>query len=915
MTHARTILLAAALAAAALATQGSAARAGECEPKSSCFGFQSATASLSTYRAGAHPDLNLDFKLKQDPETPANALGTHLPYAEVRNLRVELPPGLIGDPNVLGAPQQCTTVELVDWNKGGGCPSASQVGTSTIITAEFPRLFVEPIYMMTPPGGDVIARLGLIGGAYPVFVDFKLRSESDYGLTAEILDASPNGRFVEIDTTTWGVPADPSHDTERCTAVEAFNECIESEPRPPGSHPLAFMTNPTFCSGAPEQVGIAAESWQEPERTVSVSAPLAPITGCDKVPFNPSLSVEPTSHRAAAPTGLELSFRLPAPEGVGVLESSALRDIRIAFPPGMGIDTSSADGLATCSAAEVGLETREASHCPDAAKLADAEFDIPALPRRMKGALYLRAPEPGHLFRVWVVADDLGAHIKLPGELEVDEATGQITSVVLGIPQAPVREVRLLVKSGFRAPLVNPPACGTYQTHWEFTPWSGTGTVAGETPMRIDEGCDTGGFAPRLSAGAADPAAGRHSPFLFTLTREDGEGNPEFLDIALPTGLAATFAGIPRCEAAAAQSGACPPASQIGRVLAATGAGPTPLWVPQPGRRPTAVYLGGPYEGAPTSIVAVVPAQAGPFDLGDQVVRSPVFVDPVSGRATARSDALPQIIQGVPVLYRTVDVELDRPGFTLNPTSCAAKATEATITSSTGQSARLASPFQATECGHLPFAPKLSLRLRGSTKRSGNPALTATVRMPAGEANIAAAQVTLPHSEFLDNAHISAPCTRVQFREGGGFGERCPPGSLLGHAAAKTPLFDFPLQGPVYLRSSDHQLPDLVAVLRGPAQMPIAIELDGRIDSSHGGIRNSFEAVPDAPVEEFTLSLAGGKKGLLENAPVGQTKTLCATRNLAIARFTGQNGKTSTFHPELRAAGCGKGHHAHAHHR
>jgi hypothetical protein len=881
------------MAFGALATGAAQAEAAGCEPKPSCFGFESVDASLSTYQAGAHPDLNLDFKLKQDPESPANALGTHLPYAEVRDLHIDLPPGLIGDPNVLGAPQQCSAAELIDWNKGGGCPSASQVGTSTIITAEFPRLFVEPLYMMTPPGGDVIARLGLIGGAYPVFIDFKLRSESDYGLTAEVEGASPNGGFVEIDTTTWGVPAAPQHDTERCTALEAFNSCIESERRPPGSHPLAFMTNPTYCPGVPEQVAVAADSWQEPGLTVSESAPLQPITGCDKVPFNPSLSVEPTSHRAAAPTGLELSFRLPTPEGVGVLESSALRDIRIAFPPGMGINTSSADGLATCSAAEVGLGTRETSHCPGAAKLADTEFDIPALPRRMRGALYLRAPEPGHLFRVWVVADDLGAHIKLPGELEVNEATGQITSIVLGVPQAPVREVRLLLKSGFRAPLVNPPACGTYLTHWEFTPWSGTGTVGGDTPMRIDESCGTGGFSPKLTAGSTNPAAGQHAPFVFSLSREDGEQNPASLDITLPRGLVATFAGIPRCEGAAAGTGACPPGSRIGRVLAATGAGPTPLWTPEPGKRPTAVYLGGPYKGAPLSAIAVVPAQAGPFDLGDVVVRSAIFVNPDTAVATVKSDPLPQLIQGVPILYRVTEVILDRPNFSLNPTNCSPESVSATVRSTQGTVAQPSAYFQAAGCDQLSFKPSLAFHLAGPTHRGGHPRLKAVLKMPAGGANIAAASVALPASELIDQGNFDNVCTRVQFAA-----DECPAGSVYGHVVAKSPLFDETLEGPVYLRSSSHNLPDTVAVLKGPPSFPIEVDVDGRVDSIHGGVRNTFETVPDAPVSSFVLTLAGGRtKGLFENG-----EELCAATNRATAKFTAQNGNKVVLHPVMQAS-------------
>lgn len=893
------IACAATCVASILAGTAQGASAAECEPRSSCFGLQAVAAEISTPQAGAHPDLMLSFAVKQDPASKANVFGLHESYAPVKDVKIETPPGLVGEPNVLGVPQQCTVQELVNWSEpGGGCPNGSQVGVSKIFLYGLTATFTEPVYMMTPPGGDVVARLGLVAGVFPTFIDLRIRSEdqSDFGLTAELAETSPTGGFVQVDSTLWGVPAAEEHDTERCTPVEVFNGgCTSSPPRPPGSRPLSFLLNPTSCGG-PGEVTISVDSWAEPGRFVAEKTTLPSITGCDQLPFNPSLSVEPTSHRAAAPTGLELSYRLPAPEGIGVLESAELKDIRIDLPVGMGVDTSSADGLGTCSSEAVGFGKDEASHCPDAAKLADAEFDIPALPRRMKGAIYLREPEPGNPFRIWVVADDLGAHVKLPGELEVDKTTGQIDSVVLGLPQVPVREVKLIFKSGFRAPLVNPQTCGTYLTHWEFTPWSGTGIIGGDTPMTISEACATGGFSPRLFAGSVNSTAAAHSPFFFTVSRDDGEQNPSGLNVSLPPGLAASFGGIPRCEGAAAETGTCPAGSRIGKVLTAVGAGPTPLWVPQAGKRPTAVYLSGPYKGAPLSIVAVVPKQAGPFDFGDEIVRSAVFVDPVTAQATAKADPLPQRIEGIPIYYRTIHVELDRPGFTLNPTSCAHKETSATLTSVQGTVATRTSSFAATNCAKLPFKPRLFLRLAGGSHRRAHPTLKATLRMPEGGANIAAASVALPSSEILDQGHIKTVCTRVQFAA-----KACPAESIYGFAVAKTPLLEQPLEGPVYLRSSDHLLPDLVAALRGPSSLPIEIDLDGRIDSVNGGIRTTFESVPDAPVSEFTLQMQGGKKGLLQNST-----ELCLKTHRATAKFTGQNGMLVTLHPPTQSS-CKKG--------
>jgi hypothetical protein len=897
----RTVLLATALAALAAAAPTGAAAA-ECDftPRTACFGIESVAADLSTEQAGDHPDVSFSIAIKEDPKSKPNVSGLRDSYATTRNIRFNLPPGLIGNPNALGTPQQCSVQELVTSYEPdeGGCPNGSQVGVTTIGAYQLQKELTEPIYMMQPPGGDVVARVGTIAGTFPTFIDIRLRSEGDYGLVADVRDASASAKLLKIESTLWGVPADESHDTERCTPSEVLLDgCIVSESRPPGSTPLPFFTNPTRC-GVPLEMGVNASSWIDPELVAEneVKAAFPTITGCDKLPFGPNLTVAPTNRRASAPTGLDVTIRLAASDGVDVLEPSQMRDIKVTLPKGLATNPAVGDGVATCSAEQVKLGKRVNAECPDAAKLAGTEFDIPALSRRMRGAIYLREPEPGNPFRIWVVADDLGAHVKLEGQLNVDKQSGQIESIVLDAPQAPLREVKLLFKSGFRAPLVNPPACGDYLTHYEFTPWSGGPPRKGDTQMKIDEGCAEPGFAPKLSAGPTDPTAGKHSPFLFTLTREDGEQNPAAFDVSLPQGFAATFAGIPRCDGQAALSGACPAASRIGKVIAAIGAGPTPLWVPQPGKRPTAIYLATPYKGAPLSIVAVVPRQAGPFDFGDEVIRSPIYVDPVTAQATARTEPLPQIIEGIPIRYRTVNVQLDRPGFALNPTSCAEKQTEALLTSTQGAQARPTSPFTATNCAKLPYKPRLSFRLRGGTRRGAHPSLRAVLKPRPGDANSAAASVALPHSAFLDQAHIKTVCTRVQFAA-----HSCPPGSIYGNATAKSPLFEETLSGPVYLRSSSHPLPDLVVALKGPDTLPIEVNAAGRIDSVNGGIRSSFDFIPDAPLTSFVLTMQGGKKGLLVNST-----NLCAKAQRATAKFSGQNGAKSTLHPLMQVS-CGKG--------
>ncbi len=891
----RTALLAVvALGAFALPSSAAAAEPPcDLEPRTRCYGVESLEASLSTRQAGDHPDLTFTFDITPDPDSEPNGqTGLKDAYAPTRNVRIETPPGLIGDPSVLGVPQQCTAAELANW-RIDGCPNGSQIGIAEVFGYELGSAVLEPIYMMQPPGGEVVARIGLIAGAFPVYIDAQVRTESDYGLTLEIVDAPTTVKLLRSVGTTWGVPADPVHDTERCTPAEVFlDNCRVSPPRPPGIRALPFLTNPTHC-GVPLEMRVGASSWLEPNRFDTKSASFPTIIGCNRLPFGPSLVIDPTSRRAAAPTGLDITYRVPAAQGVKILEPSQTRDIRVALPEGVVVNPSAADGLAVCSEAQVRFGERVNAECPDAAKVAEFEAEIPALPRRMRGAFYLREPEPGNLFRFWAVADDLGAHIKLEGQLVVDKQTGQLETVLLDVPQAPLREARFVLKSGFRAPLVNPAACGTFASKYEFTPWSGGSPVIADAPMTIDQGCDgLGGFAPKLSAGSADPTAGHHSPFLFTLRREDGEQNPASLEVTLPKGLSAKLAGVAHCDGVEAVTGACPAASRIGKVTASAGAGPTPLWVPQPGKRPTAVYLGGPYKGAPLSVIAVVPAQAGPFDLGDQVVRSAIFLDPTTAQGMVRSDPLPQILEGVPVSYRTVQVELDREDFALNPTGCSPRSIEATVTSSLGAIAHPASPFTATNCARLDFQPRVAFRLFGGTTRGAHPRLQTVLRPRAGQANIGSFSVALPHSEFLDQAHIRTVCTRVQFAA-----DQCPAGAIYGEVKATTPLFEEPLSGPIYLRSSNNPLPDMVAVLKGPPSLPVEVHAIGRIDSINGGIRANFDTVPDAPVTEVVASFPGGKKGLLENST-----NLCAKPNRATAKFTGQNGKKATLHPKMQVS-------------
>ena len=825
------------------------------------FGFkpESVAVSESNGQSGAHPDLTTEFELNsEEGGEPVDTTGL---------VKIALPAGMTGNPNAV---QSCTMLQLLTTDiespaSGNGCPVDSQVGVAEVFlfNAGGLEFLTEPVYNMEPPGGgDIVARLGFYGKVFPTVINLRVRSNTDYGLTAYVEDPSSYIPLLSAKTTIWGVPADESHDPLRITPYEAVHcngePCTSpgEQPRHSGLVPAPFLTNPTQCA-EPQSFEFTAVSYADANTSDTESVQLPPPTGCGSLGFAPSFSALPTSREAAAPTGLDVDLSIPQDETAKGRATSELRDARVVLPRGMTIAAGAADGLLACSADEVGYRSTEPAHCPEASKIGTAEIDVPALSRKIQGAVYQRTPEPGHLFRIWLSADELGIHLAVPGEIELDPTSGQITSLFLDTPQAPVRDFKLHFKAGSRAPLANPASCGTYQTGYEFSPWSGAAPVAGNTPMTIDQGCGIGGFDPKLSAGSVSPAAGAFSPFVTEVTRQTGEQNISGLSVDLPKGVLAKLAGVPLCGGTALSWGDCPPSSQVGTAEVASGPGSNPLWIPQPGKEPTAVYLAGPYEGVPYSLLVKVPAQAGPFDLGTVVTRAGIRVDPESVRASVVSDPLPKILQGVPVTYRAIRVDVSRPDFTLNPTNCA-RSRSAPSSARPRVRSRTPRSLPGGWCARLPFRPSYPSRLKGWTKRSGHPALTAELT--------ARGRCQHRQSECQPSAFgVPGPgphphvCTRVQFTA-----EACPPRSVYGQAKAWTPLLDAPLEGPVYLRSSNHVLPDLVADLNGQIH-PSSTDESTR---SRAGSAARSEPFPMPLYESSSSRCRVAKRACLKTRPI-----------------------------------------------
>jgi hypothetical protein len=872
-------------------------------------------------QAGTHPyNLSLGFKFNTMPVFVPNDNEYELaPIADVKDVAIELPTGAVGNPLAVG---QCTTAVL----EAAKCAGSSQVGAIHPTLFGGVRLERYALFNLAPDNGHT-NELGFnTATGFSSHLPSDVRTGGDYGITS-LAPGLPNfaGSVTSVEAQAWGVPADSSHTPERVLAGYRTGEGGNPSSLPP----TPFLTMPSRC-GVPLQFKIAVDAYLAPGRLLPDGEPdlsdpnwkqytvtQPPLTGCEKLPFTPQLTLVPTTTEAAAPTGATAEVSVPQGEGLSdpqALATSTLQDTTVTLPKGMVINPSQANGLGVCLPSEDAIGTTAAPSCPGDSKVGTVEIETPVLAHALTGNVYVVKSNPPDL-KLLIAASGEGVNAKFLGDVHLDQATGQLTTTFSGTPQQPFSHFRLAFDSGPRAPLVNPRRCGTYTTKAQLSSWSGK-TVESDSSFQIS-GDGNGGpcapprFSPGFRAGTANPVAGAFSPFSLQLTRSDSEGEFASLSsVSLPPGLLASLRGTTYCPDSAltaadtsrtpGHTGAqelaapsCPASSLIGTATVGAGAGPDPFYV-DTGR----VYLAGPYKGAPLSLAVSVPAVAGPFDLGNIVVRTALYVDPSSASLRAVSDPFPTILDGVPVQVRDIRVNVDRPHFTLNPTSCSPSQIAATVLSTEGQVAHVSQRFQAGECAALAFKPKLALSLKGPTKRAKHPALTATVTYPqqGAYANIAGAQVTLPHSAFLDQAHIGTVCTRVQFAA-----HACPPASVYGRATAVTPLLDQPLSGPVYLRSSSHKLPDLVADLNGQ----IEVTLDGKIDSGRGGgIRTSFQTVPDAPVSKFTLEMQGGKKGLLVNS-----ENLCSpkAKTHAIASFAGQNGKVSDTTPVIANDCGGKG--------
>jgi hypothetical protein len=872
-------------------------------------------------QAGATPfaastTIAFNSHLIADPFSPIN------PAAPLKDVSVDLPPGFVGMP--AGVPQ-CKPAQLTPAPPKtyvADCPAASQVGTVTLHAydpAGFRKFsdngtFIGPIplFNMVPPRG-VPARFGFEYGHVTASLDARLRSGSQDAISIDAHDISQGLRLEGVTVAIWGVPADPSHDAERtCPATAVWNggvsatspRCVDEHGSPLYVRPAlrSLLRNPTSC-GSPPTTTLHVDSWFSPGTFTSDGAPNLSdpawhtasfqshnppgypelpedwgsplgITGCSQVPFDPSVSVVPTAHAASSPTGLDVTITTPQSSVPGVIGEADLKKTVVRLPEGFTVNPSSANGLGACSPEQIGLGTMTVPSCPDDSKLGTVEVQTPLLDHVVPGSVYLakQSDNPfGTLIALYLVLNDpvSGTVVKLAGRVDLNQSTGQMTIGFDNNPQLPFETLKIHMFDGPRAALSTPATCGSFTTDATLNSWAQPDVGAPlESQFAVSSGPGGGAcpadashlpFAPSFSGGSVSTAAGAFSPFAFSFARGDGEQALSSLTLVDPPGQLADIASVPRCGEADAAAGTCPAASQLGSVLVGSGSGPEPVFLP--GK----IYLTTGYNGAPFGEEVDVPAVAGPFNLGNVVVRGKVTIDPTTAQVVVVSDPFPTMLQGIPVDMRRVDVHLDRPGLEFTPTSCDPKAVTGSLTSTQGTVVPFSSRFQVGGCSSLRFNPSFSVSTQAHTSKLDGAGLhvhLATGQGPSanggGEANIAKVDVQLPLSLPSRLPTLQKACTEVQFNTNPA---GCPEASFVGTAVAHTPVLSNPLTGPAILVShGGAAFPDLVLLLQGEG---ISLDLVGNTQIKNGITYSRFDTVPDAPVSSFDLELPQGPHSIL----------------------------------------------------
>lgn len=868
------------------------------------------TQPASTQAAG-HPDFTLSLRFGGG-STP-------------KSLAINLPPGFVGNPNaatkcpqatflagacgadsVVGSTTVYTVAGLGDATGGGGgaagglggavggvgntvctllpilCPSLRTApatlktstraprgsrGTSRQVTG-LPVPATGTVYNLEPSAGEP-ARLGIavrplggVAGEIRLMSPVAVRDNGDFGLTSTLdnLPTAFNGLATQItglDLTLNGQTAGGQK----------------------------FVTLPSSCATATTTVSVTPYSGAP----ATGSASFTP-TGCDRVPFTPSLSVVPATTKVDQPSAYSIQLAVPGEEDP--IHQSNVSRVIVKLPLGTALNPGTAQGLQTCSEAAFGRGSRSDPGCPAASIVGTTSFTSP-LVGTLTGTVYEGEPKPGQMLRLFVDVPGPGLRIKLIGNVDTDAVTGQVTSTFADLPQLPFTAFTLNFRGGDTAILVTPPTCGPAISTAILEPFSGTAAAGPSSQFNVDldgQGApcpDVMPFAPTIAVSVDPATAGANTSATTSISRADGTQRLKDMAISFPPGLLGGLGGgIGLCDVDKAKAAQCPAASRVGSAQLVAGPGGAPLQINGD------VFLTAPIDGSLAGLAITVPGKVGPFDLGTTVSFARIVVRPGDSGLNVTAQNLPTIVGGIPLDLRQINLKLDRKGFMRNATSCEAQQLTATFTSTLGAIADGSAPYRATDCDKVPFAPKISgvVANKSQLAKGAHPGVTAVVSQGAGEISTRAVTVTLPKEVGADITNLGgATCPE---------GDDCGDRNVVGTATAVTPLLPIPLTGEVRLVTpKGGGLPQLKLNLQGL----LSLTLTGKTAlSPTGRVVNTFEGIPDVPLSRFELTINGGAKGILLNI----SKLTCGAKLTGNADFTGQSGakKAATGSFEV----CGK---------
>ena len=858
----------------------------------------------STTQAGGHPDFETSFTL-QSPGSPEAA----------QNIVLNSPPGIFGNSNAI---TRCSSVAFTN----DECPPDSQAGLITLHANYLGNpnylLGTAPVFDMVPNTEETV-RFAFVSPIVntPITIPVEVRTGGDYGLRFTVSDITQLTPLASARLTFWGFPASPSHDAER------FSQGSPGEPA--GCQKLANATcitaptkaiipnkpltdNPTICTGEPLVSTLEVQTYQDPEHLSKAQGSYPPIAECIRETFNPVLQANATTDETDAPSGLDIELRAPQFEGLSA-SPSEIRSSTVTLPPGFTINPDAADGQSACPDVDANFGSEGPAHCPNNSKIGTFAIGSPTLDGPLTGSVYIGEPKPGNQYRLFMIASGFGMNIKLVGRFSPDPETGRVTAYFEELPQLPFESFQLHLFASDRGLMATPTACTIYTVSADLFPWNAS--LADQTSTQVfglnsgPHGSECPGqvrpFNPTLVAGTSNPTAGSFSSFTLRLDREDGDQFLGKLNFKMPPGLTANLHGVTYCPEAGITAAAnalgrteqaspsCPASSEIGTSNVAAGPGSHPF------HAVGKIYFAGPFQGAPLSLVAITPALAGPYDYGTVVVRVALHIDPTDAHVFADSETVPSIIGGIPIRMRSIQVNINKPNFMINPTNCSPFSVDSQGIGDQGTVVSFSSYFHADNCATLPFNPKMTVAQLGSkqTIRGKDPSVRFDLKTREGDANVKSIAVTLPNALEIDQNHLGNLCSKSELEA-----THCAGRQPIGTVKDETPLLEAPLGGNAYAVAGYGGLPHVAFLLGGQ----VMVIPQGESKQTKQGLRTEVPTVPDVPIGHFQLTLFGGKQGYLSN-----TQDLCSHAVAATIKYAAQNGKTLTQKAPIKVA-CGAKH-------